>query len=136
MEDDVTLKEYFLSLMNGQRRAFDAALASQDKLTSAALAASNLATEKAEATAEKWRVNANEWRGAMDDRESKFVSVEVHRSDMDGLRKEVANLKDYVSERKGGEAGMKSAWGWIAGGLAALMAVVTIASTIIVIVSR
>lgn len=134
--DDVSLKEHILALMAEQRRAVDAALASQDKLTSAALAASNLATEKAETTAEKWRVNANEWRGAMDDRETKFVSIEVHKSDMDGLRKEVTNMKEWISERKGGDAGIKSTWGWVAGGLAALMAVVTIASTVIVIVSR
>lgn len=134
-EDSVSLKEYFTALMAEQRRAVDAALASQDKMTSAALAAANLATDKSEATAEKWRVNANEWRGAMDDREIKFVSVETHGAEMASMRKEIENLKEYVIGQKAGSAGMKNIWGIVAGGFGVLSMITTIVVGIIVIVS-
>ncbi len=39
-----------------------------------ALAAAEKAVSIAEANAEKWRVNANEWREAMNDRERNFLS--------------------------------------------------------------
>jgi hypothetical protein len=58
-----TLKEYF-----------EKVLAEKDKAINIALAAAKEAVGVAEANSEKWRSNANEWRGAMTDREKTFVS--------------------------------------------------------------
>jgi len=45
--------------------AISAALTAADKLNSVIFAASEKAIEKADANAEKWRQNANEWRAAI-----------------------------------------------------------------------
>lgn len=59
---DVSLKEYF-----------EKVLAEKDKAVNIALAAAKEAVQVAEANSEKWRANANEWRGAMSDREKNFL---------------------------------------------------------------
>lgn len=45
-----------------------------EKAIQAALAAAEKAVNKAETNGEKWRDNANEWRGAMGDRERDFMT--------------------------------------------------------------
>ena len=55
-------------------KAVNAALSASDKAVNAAMAATDKATVVAEINDEKWRKNANEWRGAMDDRERNFLS--------------------------------------------------------------
>ncbi len=59
---EVSLKEYF-----------EKVLAEKDKAVNIALAAAKEAVQVAEANSEKWRSNANEWRGAMTDREKNFL---------------------------------------------------------------
>lgn len=61
--ETVSLKEYFERI-----------LAEKDKAITAALAAAKEAVGVAEKNAEKWRDQANEWRGAMTDREKKFIT--------------------------------------------------------------
>lgn len=63
MADSVPLREYF-----------EAILAEKDKALSAALASAEKAVLKKEEEVEKWRQNANEWRGAMSDRERDFLT--------------------------------------------------------------
>lgn len=58
-----TLKEYFEKI-----------LTEKDKAINIALAAAKEAVQVAEANAEKWRNQANEWRGAMSDREKNFIT--------------------------------------------------------------
>lgn len=55
-------------------KAVNAALAAAKEAVGAALAASEKAVDKAEGNAEKWRDSANEWRGAMSDREREFLT--------------------------------------------------------------
>lgn len=62
-ENTVPLKEYFEKI-----------LAEKDKALNAALASAKEAVTIAETNAEKWRNQANEWRGAMSDREKNFVT--------------------------------------------------------------
>ena len=62
-DDNISLKEYF-----------ERVLAEKDKAITAALAAAKEAVSIAEKNAEKWRDQANEWRGAMSDREKNFVT--------------------------------------------------------------
>lgn len=61
--DDVPLRDYF------NQRFID-----QDRAVSAALAAAKEAVDKAEREGQRWRDNANEWRGAMSDRERNFLT--------------------------------------------------------------
>ena len=69
MPDPVPLREYIEALLNERDKAVAAAFAAQEKAVSAALEAADKATAKAEVNAEKWRDNANEWRGQSADRE-------------------------------------------------------------------
>jgi hypothetical protein len=59
-----------------QDKAVVDALAAAKEAVSAALVAADKAVGKEEANAEKWRSNANEWRQAMDDRETRFLGKE------------------------------------------------------------
>jgi len=59
----VPLKEYFEKILE-----------EKDKAINIALAAAKEAVGVAETNAEKWRQNANEWRGAMSDREKNFIT--------------------------------------------------------------
>ena len=96
-----------------QDKAVAAALVAQEKAVSAALAAAEKAVSVAEINAEKWRANANEWRGAMDDREEKMVLKDQLNPTIAGLQKEVNELKASVSTSAGKSAGIEKAWGWL-----------------------
>jgi hypothetical protein len=72
--EEITLKEYVDRRFDDQEKAVQAALLAADKGVSAALASAEKAVDKAEAGSEKWRASANEWRGAMSDRERDFLT--------------------------------------------------------------
>jgi hypothetical protein len=55
-------------------RRYEQRFAAQEAAVIAALAASEKANLLADANAERWRAEANEWRGAMNDRERGFMS--------------------------------------------------------------
>jgi hypothetical protein len=58
-----TLKEHFEKLREADNEA-----------TKIALAAAKEAVQIAENNAEKWRQSANEWRGAMNDKDKNFIT--------------------------------------------------------------
>jgi len=64
MDDEmISLRDYVDQRFDDQSRAVDAALVSAEK-----------AVDKAELENRRWREAANEWRGAMTDRERDFLS--------------------------------------------------------------
>lgn len=65
-----TLKQ----LMDERDRRYGEVSEAKERAISAALAAAEKAVHVAEINAEKWRMNANEWREAMNDRERNFLS--------------------------------------------------------------
>lgn len=65
-----TLKLYVDRVFEEKEKALNAALIEKEK----SLASAKEAVLVAEKNAEKWRDNANEWRGAMTDREQTFLS--------------------------------------------------------------
>lgn len=85
---NVTLKEHFEKI-----------LAEKDKAITNALAAAKEAVTVAETNAEKWRDNANEWRGAMTDREKTFAT-----------KVDVENLKEWINISKGKSMGLSQGW--------------------------
>lgn len=95
-------------------KAVLSALAAQEKAVNAALAAAEKAVAVAERNAEEWRKGANEWRGTMNDRESKF-----------SMRSDLEALKERIDRAEGGGKGMRDMWGWVA---AAIMAAATLFS--------
>jgi hypothetical protein len=72
--EEIALKEYVDRRFDDQEKAVQAALVAADKGVSAALASAEKAVDKAESSSEKWRASANEWRGAMSDRERDFLT--------------------------------------------------------------
>ena len=105
-------------------RRYSQQFESQEKAVASALAAAEKAVYVAEQNAEKWRTNANEWRGAMDDRESRFVQKEHLNPMMGGLQKEVDELKTFVNQSMGKSMGYDKFWGYLvaaagSGGVAA-----------------
>lgn len=63
-------RAYVDKRFEGMKDAVDVALKGAAALADAA----NKAVDKAENQGERWRQNANEWRGAMSDREHDFLS--------------------------------------------------------------
>src|SRR5678815_3344299 len=73
-----------------QQQAIKDALISQKEAVAAALVAAEKAVLVAETNAEKWRMNANEWRGSMLDRETKFAMRTEVEAELKGIRTELA----------------------------------------------
>lgn len=67
---DVRNEQRFIA----QQQAIKDALTSQKEAVAAALVAAEKAVLVAETNAEKWRAAANEWRGAMNDRERNLMT--------------------------------------------------------------
>jgi hypothetical protein len=90
-----------------------------ERATRIALEASEKAVTIAEGNADKWRANANEWRAAMTDRERNFASS-----------KKLDDMERRVDRWEGAAMGMKSAWVWLLGAIAALSTCVAIYSAL------
>ena len=126
-----TLKEYLESInvetdkrneqrFLAQQKAVQDALISQEKAVGAALAASEKAVLVAEANAEKWRANANEWRGSMDDREKNFAS-----------RIELGALKERMDLAQGKGVGLNSMWAFIVAGAGIVIPLIAVVITFV-----
>lgn len=96
-------------------KAIRDALAAQEKSTQAAFVAAEKAVALAEANAERWRQDAQEWRTRMTDREKDFAKTS-----------EVSSLKERIDRGDGNTGGMKSMWGWIVSGI---MLIITLYET-------
>jgi hypothetical protein len=70
---DVPLREYVDVRFEAMDRAVLAAVSSTKERNDAGLAAQEKAVKLAEENAALWRASANEWRGAMTDREKNFA---------------------------------------------------------------
>jgi hypothetical protein len=101
-----------------QDKAVEKALAGQEKAVTAALASQEKAVAIAEENSKLWRQSANEWRGAMNDREGNFVKVGEYGL----LLTQVKELRDAMSQSMGRGQGWASGW-QILLGLAALVGV-------------
>lgn len=96
-----TLKTYVDQRLTDIDKAVQAALAAAEKAVGAALAAAQRAVEAAEANAKAWREGANEWRGAMNDRERSFATVkdmEVLKQRLDEVRTMVEAVRTSINE--------------------------------------
>jgi hypothetical protein len=105
----VSLRDYIDTMFAEKEKALQAALLAQEKAVSAALNSSDKAITKAEANAEKWRENANEWRGAMSDRDRELPSRREVETLVAGLAARLV-IVEARQERIGGktEAAEKS----------------------------
>lgn len=96
-------------------KRIDQILSEREKQTNLALEAAQRAINKSEAEAERVRTAANEWRGAMADREKGFVQQASH----DLLQGEV----DYIRRGIDQSNGRRAAWVASAGIITTLLAI-------------
>jgi len=108
-----------------QDKAVSAALAAQKEAVAAALAASDKAVDKAEATAEKWRASANEWRGAMSDRDRELPSRRELAAEVSRLETLIKPLTDFVAMQQGRRDGISSSGAVLYAVLVLLTAIIT-----------
>lgn len=94
-----TLKEHFEKI-----------LAEKDKAINIALAAAKEAVGVAEANAEKWRSNANEWRGAMSDREKTFLTRSEFVAYKEATEKALSTEKSRGDVSQGKVMGLNAGW--------------------------
>ncbi len=118
MNSNISLREYVDTRFEAQEKAVAAALAAAEKAVNAALAAQEKAVSLAEGNAEKWRSSANEWRGAMDDREGNFVKVGEYNLAL----AQIKEIKETLATAAGRGQGWASGWQLLLG-LAALTGV-------------
>ena len=105
-EEIVSLKEYFEKI-----------LVEKDKAINIALAAAKEAVQIAEANAEKWRSNANEWRGAMTDREKTFMPRSEFLTYKENMEKALYVEKERSDKVEGKGMGLSDAWKILLGAL-------------------
>jgi hypothetical protein len=103
----VSLKEHFEKI-----------LSEKDKAINIALAAAKEAVAVAETNAEKWRSNANEWRGAMSDREKTFVMKTEFEAYKEATEKAMVIEKARADKLEGKKAGIVDFLGWIIAAIA------------------
>lgn len=104
------LKSSLGDLRTADHLALQAALAAAKEAVAAALTAVKEANDKYEREVKEWRMNANEWRSAMDDREEKFVqkdhfhaairSLESQVHQMDGKLDDLTRSRDLAAGRQ------------------------------------
>ncbi len=104
-------------LAAAQDKAVQAALIAQKEAVQAALAAADKAVTKAEAAAQDWRVSANEWRAAMNDRERTFVPRTEHEQAIRTIKESLAQQETWIHRAEGKGIGMNALWGYAVGGI-------------------
>ncbi len=117
--DDIPIRDYVDMLFAEKEKALQAALLAQEKAVNAALMSSDKAITKAEANAEKWRENANEWRGAMSDRDRELPSRREVDTAMEALAERLrlaeVRLENFQSTEQGRRAGVDLSAGVVVG---------------------
>jgi hypothetical protein len=119
-DDHVSIRDYVDTMFAEKEKALQAALLAQEKAVAAALAAADKAVEKAESNAEKWRANANEWRGAMSDRDRELPSRREVESSNAGLSTRIASVEKWMDRDVGRTEGISVSAGVVVGALAAV----------------
>jgi hypothetical protein len=136
MTEEVTLREYVDAMFAEKEKALQAALIAQEKAVAAALASADKATTKAEQNAEKWRESANEWRGAMSDRDRELPSRREVETANDALSTRIMALEKSNDRGEGRTEGFRLSAGMVTGLLSAVLAIVLIVNAGFALIGR
>ena len=101
--------------------ALQQAVDNQRTAVAAAMAASTIANEKADATFEKRFESTNEWRAAMADRERDFIPRAEAEQRNKVLDERVASLIDRMSNITGRSSAIGDSWHYIVAGAGVLI---------------
>ena len=91
---------------------------------SALLTAQEKAIKLAEDNAALWRSQANEWRGAMSDRERTFMARGELDSRFVSIDTQLNDLKRQVSTMAGKSSGLNAGWGYLIAAVATVVLLV------------
>jgi hypothetical protein len=86
----VSLREYFERIMSEKDKALDAALT-----------AAKEAVNVAETATERWMQNTNEWRGALSDRDLRFLTIAEFTSYRESTQRVLKEFADFKEARSG-----------------------------------
>jgi hypothetical protein len=92
-----------------QDKAVVDALAAAEKAVNAALVAADKAVNKEETNAQVWRNSANEWRQAMNDRETRFLGKDEAALMVQGITDRVTKIEKAGATAVGRQEGISSA---------------------------
>lgn len=121
-----TLKTYVERLFEEHDKRYEQRFISQQQNLKDALASSNMAVDKAEVIAEKWRQNANEWRAAMSDRDRAYLTKEAADIKFASIDKALDDAKQSRIRIEGKSAGLSEGWGFLVGAVGFGVAIATI----------
>ena len=128
--DDIPIRDYVDMLVSEKEKALQAALLAQEKAVAAALASADKANDKSQADAENWRAQANEWRGAMSDRDRELPSRREVDAARAGLDDRIRRLEDAAKASAGRSQGINASAGVVVGAIAAMG---TVIATVVVL---
>jgi len=110
------------------KQAVAAALAAQKEAVSAALASVQRESEKTERAAEKRFEGLNEFRGSMQDQQSRLMPRAEAEVGMGALREKIAELNSRMDRGDGRGAGLNAGWGYLAGAVGLLAGIAGLAA--------
>src|ERR1700677_2725619 len=108
--------------MNGRFQLLNTALLAVEKSAAAALAASAAATQKAENAMEKRFEGVNEFRGAMGDQASRFITRAEVDAGLAASDKETAGVVSRLDRIQGHGGRLKDGYGWLVGAIGLILA--------------
>jgi len=120
----IALRSEMTSANNAAKDAVAAALTAQKEAVAAALSAAEKAVGVAEVNAEKWRDNANEWRGSMNDRESRFAQADLVDARFAAVTEKIDALSGFMAAQQGARTGTLDARALLFGVLGIVVIVV------------
>jgi hypothetical protein len=110
--------------LNGRFNLLSTALLAVEKSAAAALASSKEATLKAENAMERRFEGVNEFRGAMGDQATRFITRAEVDSRMVASDKETAGVISRLDRLESRGLGLKEGWGWLIGVIGVVAAIV------------
>lgn len=125
--DDIPIRDYVDAMLGEVDKRNEQRFQAQEKAMGAALAAADKATAIQESNAEKWRASANEWRGAMSDRDRELPSRREVDAAVTALDGRLRLLEDLAKAAQGRNEGIGLSTGVMVGAI-------TLAATVIGIV--
>lgn len=128
-----TLRVHLSEVIHGNDRRYGERFIAQEHAVTAALAAAEKATSKAEENAAKKADAQNEWRQAMNDRER----ILMPRLEQEALNRSIdvriTALEQLRFQKEGQGAGVQAGWAWAVGAVGLILTVITIVSVIIML---
>jgi len=104
--DDIPIRDYVDAMLAQADKRNEQRFLAQEKAVDAALASADKASSKSEVNAERWRASANEWRGAMSDRDRELPSRREVDAAMAAHDERIRRLEDEAKSNKGKSAGI------------------------------